>query len=73
MTDMVDLISSGWFIANHNEASGTWWGSSSDGGRVAGSNHLYVGGNVRWVDADDLDMAPQHYDDTLIADFPNLW
>ena len=73
MSDMVSLASWGLFWANHQDSDSMWWGSSREGATVAGSNHLYCGGGVIWVEADDLDMSVQHYDHTLFADFPNLW
>jgi len=71
MSDRCMLTAQGWYVANHVDPSGEWIGSARDGGReAAGANHLYVAGDVSWVDGENLVDLPLYYDNILFAQFP---
>jgi len=70
MSDLVALQFWGLFNINHHAESGDWLGSQSEGGIVAGSQHLYVGGNVRWVDTEGLEPSRQYGGNIIFADWP---
>ena len=69
--NLLAMYSPSWYVTNHHDPNGTV--ISGEGEReAAGGNHLYVGGDVGWVDQSEMVEANAWFESVVIADFPDF-